>query len=304
MLKPATGTTLGSALLCLLLTSGAFAGDPVGVNEVLGGLKGNWPQAEFSVDITGLTHHAAVVKGALQVQYEAASPGYLTYLRVSSHGDILAAQVANSASSSGSLSAVVSEPIGHERAIFLFSKQPLTAALSGDLGDDREHARTLFQKLSQIPGLTMSVRHIEYLVEAPGQTQFGSRSVILQVQTGANTRFPARIEFNFNSDEITDAGKRDLDVFGDAMAWNLNDRKVILEGHTDDIGSAQYNYELSVRRAKAAQRYLMERFHVSERQVEAVGKGMADPISTTDRSLNRRVEFFFGSPRSTEGARP
>jgi hypothetical protein len=72
--------------LLALTSSLGLAGDPLGVNAALTGIQGNWPQAQFSIDVVGLNDNAAVIDHSLQVDYEAASKGYLTYLRVSSHG--------------------------------------------------------------------------------------------------------------------------------------------------------------------------------------------------------------------------
>jgi len=294
------------------------------VHEALSGIKSNWPQAQFSLDVTGLKDKAAVTEHSLQVEYEAAAKGYLTYLRVSSHGDMLARAVATgTGEESGTLSLAVEPPLGEEQAIFLFSDRPLTSLLGVrttdiSLGADREHARSLVRKIRQLQaqGVMLAARSIDYRVEAPaGQTQYTTRSVIRMVEAAAQApspaqaapRFPTRIEFEFGSDRLTAASKRDLDVFGDAMLESLRDREVTLEGHTDAIGSDQYNLDLSVRRAETARRYLIESFGVSPRQVQATGKGKADPVASNDsetgRSQNRRVDFIFGAP-GTAGREP
>lgn len=74
------------------------------------------------------------------------------------------------------------------------------------------------------------------------------------------------------------------------------DRKVMIEGHTDSVGTDEYNQGLSERRAAAVQTALLERGVRSE-QISAVGKGEGVPVASNDhaagRQQNRRVEMIF-----------
>jgi OOP family OmpA-OmpF porin len=69
---------------------------------------------------------------------------------------------------------------------------------------------------------------------------------------------------------------------------------VTLEGHTDSVGSVEYNQRLSERRANAVRQYLIEKGIASSR-IRVVGYGKLRPIAdnkTDDgRAINRRVEF-------------
>lgn len=79
------------------------------------------------------------------------------------------------------------------------------------------------------------------------------------------------------------------------------DRKVMIEGHTDSVGSDEYNQGLSERRASAVQTALLERGVRSE-QITSVGKGESYPVASNDnaagRQQNRRVEMIFTDDRS------
>lgn len=79
------------------------------------------------------------------------------------------------------------------------------------------------------------------------------------------------------------------------------DRKVMIEGHTDSVGSDEFNQGLSERRAAAVQTALLER-GVSSNQIGAIGKGEAFPIASNDnaggRQRNRRVEMIFTDSQS------
>jgi outer membrane protein OmpA-like peptidoglycan-associated protein len=78
-------------------------------------------------------------------------------------------------------------------------------------------------------------------------------------------------------------------------------RKVMIEGHTDSVGSDEYNQQLSERRAASVQAALFER-GVESSQVSTVGKGESSPVASNDdaagRQQNRRVELVFQDDRS------
>jgi OOP family OmpA-OmpF porin len=72
------------------------------------------------------------------------------------------------------------------------------------------------------------------------------------------------------------------------------DLKVVIEGHTCNIGTDAYNQKLSERRAQSVHDYLV-RNGVSSTKLSTVGRGetqpMADNKTKSGRELNRRVEF-------------
>jgi outer membrane protein OmpA-like peptidoglycan-associated protein len=78
-------------------------------------------------------------------------------------------------------------------------------------------------------------------------------------------------------------------------------RKVMIEGHTDNVGSDEYNQGLSERRAQSVQAALFER-GVEASQISTVGKGETTPVASNDnaagRQQNRRVELVFQDDRS------
>jgi len=72
-------------------------------------------------------------------------------------------------------------------------------------------------------------------------------------------------------------------------------RHILIEGHTDNVGSASYNEGLSQRRAGAVQSALMG-MGVPANRVTTAGYGkdypIADNTTDTNRALNRRVEVY------------
>jgi outer membrane protein OmpA-like peptidoglycan-associated protein len=77
-------------------------------------------------------------------------------------------------------------------------------------------------------------------------------------------------------------------------------RSVLIEGHTDNRGSANLNQALSQRRAEAVMRALAEE-GIDAARMSAVGRGMDQPVadnaSAEGRSRNRRVEIIVLDPR-------
>jgi outer membrane protein OmpA-like peptidoglycan-associated protein len=83
-----------------------------------------------------------------------------------------------------------------------------------------------------------------------------------------------------------------------ALALNLQqyrDSTVDVIGHTDNVGSAEYNQDLSARRASAVAGVFLEE-GVAPSRVRSFGRGEDEPVATNltpeGRSLNRRVEIF------------
>lgn len=105
------------------------------------------------------------------------------------------------------------------------------------------------------------------------------------------------ILFEFDSDHMVLKGSDDtLKKLVDYLNLKPVFTRLIIEGHTDSIGSVEYNADLSLRRARNIRKWLIDRFHLDPKKVEAVGKGEAYPIADNGnyqgRQLNRRVEFM------------
>ena len=80
-----------------------------------------------------------------------------------------------------------------------------------------------------------------------------------------------------------------------ALMKKYPEANMIIEGHTDDAGSEEYNYQLGLDRANAAKMYMIAR-GISADRITTVSKGKSNPaVSNTDevsRAYNRRVEFI------------
>jgi outer membrane protein OmpA-like peptidoglycan-associated protein len=104
-------------------------------------------------------------------------------------------------------------------------------------------------------------------------------------------------------DVLFDTGKSTLTPGGyttiDRLAQVLNSSptgRVVIEGHTDSMGSDAANQALSEQRAAAVESALLQR-GVSGSQIHSIGKGESIPLAGNDtasgRQANRRVELIF-----------
>ena len=101
------------------------------------------------------------------------------------------------------------------------------------------------------------------------------------------------IEFDFDRAELRPANRETLSRIAGVLL-TAEGFGIQVYGHTDDVGSADYNLELSERRAEAVRRYLIEA-GVDADKIQSKGFGKAAPlVEGTDpaaRQRNRRVEI-------------
>ncbi len=108
------------------------------------------------------------------------------------------------------------------------------------------------------------------------------------------------IKITFDSGILFDVDRADLKYDSKSelaqLATILNkysDTNIMLAGHTDSTGSAEYNMRLSERRAQSVGNYLTTQ-NVDPNRFDVRGFGMSEPIADNDtvagRALNRRVE--------------
>jgi outer membrane protein OmpA-like peptidoglycan-associated protein len=103
------------------------------------------------------------------------------------------------------------------------------------------------------------------------------------------------IFFDFDKYELKVASFPELNRVIELMKVNEG-IKVSVEGHTDNIGTLEYNIGLSEKRAKAVVDYLVKG-GIAQNRLQSKGWGKSKPIVSNDdeiggRAVNRRVEFI------------
>src|SRR5215469_7661531 len=111
--------------------------------------------------------------------------------------------------------------------------------------------------------------------------------------------------FGFDKYQLTRKDKQTLDDF----ASQLSSQKhyiVQIEGYTDSTGPADYNYQLSQKRADAVIQYLAQKYQVPAYKIFLIGLGKDNPVaqntSAAGRAKNRRVDVRLMENSLTESA--
>lgn len=117
------------------------------------------------------------------------------------------------------------------------------------------------------------------------------RRFVIDMKEGAN--------FGFNSANLPAQAKKEIDGFLSDLkgeAAGMEGAVFLVAGHTDNVGSEDYNYELGKKRADAVSRYLITQKKMDPLRVVTVSYGENAPMvennSTQARAKNRRVEIL------------
>jgi len=111
-----------------------------------------------------------------------------------------------------------------------------------------------------------------------------------------------KLLFKFGSSDIDPNGEKALKELAKVLELNT-DINILIEGHTDNIGDKNYNWDLSVKRATSVVKVLTKYSKIDPTRLTAAGKGQFMPIdpANTDaaRQKNRRTEIIL-SPKLDE----
>ena len=99
------------------------------------------------------------------------------------------------------------------------------------------------------------------------------------------------IQFISDQDEFSVVN---MDSFMKAMEYAQAGNVVLIEGHTDDLGRAQYNLDLSMKRSEKIRNLLLSA-GVADELISVIGYGESQPkvpnTNDENRAINRRIEF-------------
>lgn len=132
-----------------------------------------------------------------------------------------------------------------------------------------------------VPAASSEINNLTRIIELKKLSE-GTKSVL------------RNIYFDFNRATFKQESYNELNKLEKMMSQNPN-LKIEISGHTDNIGSAKYNKQLSQKRATAVKDFLVSK-GIDPRRIEAKGYGEEQPLASNDdelegRELNRRVEF-------------
>jgi outer membrane protein OmpA-like peptidoglycan-associated protein len=111
--------------------------------------------------------------------------------------------------------------------------------------------------------------------------------------------------FAFGSAALSENAKREINGFFDDLGESANStsaapsaegRLFVVAGHTDSVGSEDYNYQLGQQRADRVAGYLVSKEGVDPTQIRVISYGASKPVADNATSLgrrtNRRVEIL------------
>jgi outer membrane protein OmpA-like peptidoglycan-associated protein len=130
------------------------------------------------------------------------------------------------------------------------------------------------------------------IVEVPVE-RVVTQEVVKEVpQVVEHVVFPG-VAFRFDSAELTDLGKGQVYLAAQRLK-EKNDVNIVVEGHTDNVGTEKYNEKLGMRRAETIKTELA-RLGIDASRMSTASSGESKPLVGQDNpwahALNRRVEF-------------
>ncbi len=176
----------------------------------------------------------------------------------------------------------------------------LTAKNSKDIKDVDARAQ------AGIQAVNAKTAEVEQKAQAAGQnaTQAQQMADAANARVGVLTNTVANLDnyhavaetsvkFGFNRDNLTPKAKEALDQLAGQIA-STKGYIIALEGGTDSVGSADYNYDLSQRRANSVIQYLASKYNVPAHKIYVIGLGKDKPVesnkTSNGRADNRRVD--------------
>ncbi|HEY4766624.1 MAG TPA: OmpA family protein [Candidatus Sulfotelmatobacter sp.] len=176
----------------------------------------------------------------------------------------------------------------------------LAAKNSKDIKDVDARAQSGIQAVNE------KTAQVEQKAQAAGQTATSAQEMAdaANSRVGVLTNTVANLDnyhavaetsvhFGFNRDNLTPKAEQTLDQ----LAAQISATKgyiIALEGGTDSVGSADYNYDLSQRRANSVIQYLATKYNVPAHKIYVIGLGKDKPVesnkTSSGRADNRRVD--------------
>jgi OmpA-OmpF porin, OOP family len=187
----------------------------------------------------------------------------------------------------------------------------LTARNTRDIKDVDARAQ------AGIAAVNAKTADVEQKAQAAGQTAASAQ----QMADAANTRVgvltntvanldnyhavaETSVKFGFDKDNLTPKAKEALDQLAGSIA-NAKGYIIALEGGTDSVGPADYNYDLSQRRANAVIQYLASEKSVPAYKIYLIGLGKDKPVESNKtrdgRAKNRRVDIHLMTNTENQG---
>ncbi|WP_169578567.1 OmpA family protein [Salinimicrobium terrae] len=129
-----------------------------------------------------------------------------------------------------------------------------------------------------------------------GRTPGADIDAVAAVGSGYRLSLNSAVLFDLGEAVLQPEAKKELDAIAMQIKEMPGNMRVVVEGHTDNIGTPQVNEELSIERAQAVWDELSKEITIDEELVSIQGRGESRPVANNDteegRALNRRVDIL------------
>ncbi len=119
-------------------------------------------------------------------------------------------------------------------------------------------------------------------------------AIVTRLKDTVKVVFPSNLLFAFNQSSLSEGSLPSMKRFANALN-EYNKTAILISGHSDTVGSEDYNNKLSGQRADSAKRVLVD-YNVKRERIETWGFGSRIPVASNateeGRARNRRVEFI------------
>jgi outer membrane protein OmpA-like peptidoglycan-associated protein len=131
--------------------------------------------------------------------------------------------------------------------------------------------------------------------ECKGSWPGADIDAVAAIGSGIQINLNCSVLFDFDKFDLLPNAKVELDKIVEQIK-KQNPSKIIIEGHTDNIGTELYNQTLSEKRAASVKSYILSRSTVFKGKIKPIGYGSSLPIASNDakegQDKNRRVSII------------
>ncbi len=151
-----------------------------------------------------------------------------------------------------------------------------------------------FTSFGKYAELVTNIRIAKYSrgEEKPRPEELGIK--VEKTAQGTKLTIPERVLFDFNQFFLKPEARKALHLVAEILRENPQ-KKVLIVGYTDNVGSDAYNLRLSLQRAQSVADYLIYVEGIDKGRIRIEGRGKAEPIADNSteegRAKNRRVEI-------------
>ena len=181
-------------------------------------------------------------------------------------------------------------------AALLLSLSSLVAQ-AGEVKVFRGTDRVDPQEVARILG-PVKMRTLRLLDDAPAgsaatATATAAAAAVAAVEASQPSSLSLPVPFAFDSADILPSARSQLDAIAAGIRMLPDTQRVVIEGHTDAVGTDLYNESLSQRRAQSVRRYLVTMHGIDAGRLRRWASARRSPLPGRDPTAgeNRRVQF-------------